>query len=96
MYAYLGKKRESDTSFGLTFSIDYEILRFLSSVWNVLVRNFMQDFHARIFKVLRWYGLLFLRWFFLNFFPVSPTIIDEETSADVTAREGDNVTLVCR
>ncbi|ODN03808.1 Lachesin [Orchesella cincta] len=27
---------------------------------------------------------------------VSPTIIDEETSADVTAREGDNVTLVCR
>lgn len=30
------------------------------------------------------------------FFSVPPDIIDEETSSDVTVREGENATLVCR
>lgn len=33
---------------------------------------------------------------FIFFFPVPPDIINEETSADVSAQELDNVTLICR
>lgn len=34
--------------------------------------------------------------FVFFFVPVPPDIIDEETSSDVTVREGENATLVCR
>lgn len=37
-----------------------------------------------------------IKWLLILIFLVSPTIIDEETSTDLTVREGENVTLVCK